>query len=137
MPPKLPAAVADFYRLALTVNLETEPGAALERCLAADFRSVNGQEIKDRATLARQLAFFWKLIPDLRWTPADVVSEGNRFVVRSVATGSPKGDFMGVACDGTKTFRIDTIDIHTVVDGKVAEVYHLEDWATAIRQLSG
>ncbi len=44
---------------------------------------------------------------------------------------------MGIACNGTKTSRIDTIDIHTVVDGKVAEVYYLEDWATAMRQLSG
>ncbi len=137
MSPKLPAAVADFYRLALTINPESEPAAALEQCLAADFRSVNGQETKDRATLARQVAFFWKLIPDLSWTPADVVSDGNRFVVRSVATGSPKGDFMGIACDGTRSFRIDTIDIHTIVDGKVAEVYHLEDWATAMRQLRG
>ncbi len=58
MSPKLPAAVADFYRLALTVNPESEPAAALEQCLAADFRSVNGQETKDRATLARQVAFF-------------------------------------------------------------------------------
>jgi predicted ester cyclase len=137
MPPKLPAAVADFYRFALTVNRESEPAAALDHCLAADFRSVNGQEVKDRATLARQLVIFWKLIPDLSWTPADAVTEGNRVVVRSVATGSPKGDFMGIACDGTKSFRIDTIDIHTAVDGKVAEVYHLEDWATAIRQLRG
>ena len=34
-------------------------------------------------------------------------------------SGTPNGDFMGLPTDGTKSFKIMTIDIHTIVDGKV------------------
>jgi predicted ester cyclase len=57
-------------------------------------------------------------------------------VVRSIASGSPKGAFMGLQLDGSKSFRIDTIDIHEVEGGQIVRVHHLEDWATAIKQLS-
>ena len=133
----LEAIVLPFYTHALTVNAETGSTAVLERILADDFQSVNGQEVKPKAVLIKQIEFFWKLIPDLRWEPKDVVVEGDKVVVRSVATGSPRGPFMGLETDGTRAFRIDTIDIHEVRDGRVARVYHLEDWATAIRQLKG
>jgi len=56
-------------------------------------------------------------------------------VVRSKATGAPNGDFMGLPTNGTKSFDIVTIDIHKVADGKILEVNHLEDWATAMKQL--
>ena len=53
-----------------------------------------------------------------------------------MASGTPNGDFMGVKADGTKSFKTMTIDIHTVENGQVVEVHHLEDWGTAIKQLS-
>jgi len=56
-------------------------------------------------------------------------------VVRSIASGNPVGAFMGLTLDGSKAFRIDTIDIPTVENGRITEVFHLEDWATAISQL--
>lgn len=133
--PALHDVLTPFYRQALTVNSEAIPAAVLDRVLADGFRSVNGQEVKDKATLVRQLEAFWKLIPDMTWDPKDELFEGDRAVVRSVATGSPRGMFMGLQLDGTRSFRIDTIDIHTIRDGRIVEVYHLEDWATAIRQL--
>jgi len=129
--------VAPFYQQALTVNRETTSTVVLERVLAEGFRSVNGQEVKDKGTLTRQVESFWKLIPDLRWEPKEGVVEGNRIVVRCVASGSPRGSFLGMQLDGSKSFRIDTIDIHTIENDRIVEVYHLEDWATAIRQLKG
>lgn len=133
----LKAVIAPFYTKALTVNAETSSTAVLERLLAADFLSINSQETKSRATLIKQVEGFWRLIPDLKWEPQDMVVGGNKVVVRSVASGSPRGNFMGMELDGTRSFRIDTTDIHEVVDGQIARVHHLEDWATAIRQLSG
>ena len=127
--------LAPFYRQALTVNAETTPAAVLEQILAPNFQSINGQEIKDCATLMKQLAYFWMLVPDLKWEPKDKIVEGNKAVIRSVASGSPKGNFMGIECDGSKSFKIDTIDIHEIENGKIVRVYHLEDWATAMRQL--
>lgn len=127
--------LAPFYTQALTVNGDTTPTAVLQRVLADHFHSQNGQETKDKNKLIAQMEFLWKLIPDLKFDPQDKVVEGNKVVIRSIASGSPKGNFMGLECDGTKSFRIDTIDIHTIENGQIAQVYHLEDWATAMRQL--
>jgi predicted ester cyclase len=129
------AIVAPFYRQALTVNTETTSTAVLERILADGFQSINGQETKSKAALIKQVEFFWKLIPDLKWEPQDLVIGGNKVVVRSVASGSPKGSFMGLELDGSRAFKIDTTDIHEIEDGRIARVHHLEDWATAIKQL--
>lgn len=131
--------VAPFYKQALTVNTATTPAAVLERILADKFQSINSQEAKDKATLIGQVTFFWKLIPDLVWAPKDLVigTEGQKVVVRAVASGSPKGDFMGMKLDGTRSFKIDTTDIHEIENGQITRVYHLEDWATAMKQLRG
>ncbi len=128
-------ALMAFYEKALTVNTETNPADVLDRILADGFVSKGSEESKSKNQLSGQLGFFWKLIPDLKWMPQDMINEGNKYVVRSKATGTPNGDFMGLATDGTKSFEIMTIDIHTVLDGKVQEVYHLEDWGTAMKQL--
>ncbi len=129
------AALMAFYEKALTVNTETRPEVVLATILADDFVSKGSLESKNKAQLTGQLGFFWKLIPDLKWVPQEVVNEGNKYVVRSLASGTPNGDFMGLPTDGTKTFSIMTIDIHTIIDGKVVEVHHLEDWGTAMKQL--
>ena len=65
-----------------------------------------------------------------------MLQEGNKVIVRSLASGTPNGNFMGTPTDGSKSFKIMTIDIHTVENGQVVEVYHVEDWLTAIGQLS-
>ncbi len=129
------AIVEQFYGKALTVNTETTPTAVLGRLLADDFASQNGQETKGKATLIQQVEGFWKLIPDLAWKIQEVLVDGTKIVVRSVASGSPKGPFMGKQLDGSRSFKIDTIDIHELEGGRIARVYHLEDWATALRQL--
>lgn len=128
-------ALLAFYEKALTVNTETRPEPVLAKILADNFVSKGSVESKTKEQLTGQLGFFWKLIPDLKWVPQDIVNEGNKYVVRSLATGSPNGDFMGLATDGSKSFEIMTIDIHTIEDGKVIEVFHLEDWGTAMKQL--
>ena len=131
------AIVAPFYKKALTVNTETTSTAVLEKILADNFQSLNGNEVKDKATLIKQLVFFWQLIPDLTWTPQDLVigQDGKKVVVRCIATCSPKGNFMGIECDGSKSFKIDSIDIHEIENGQISRVHHLEDWATAMQQL--
>ena len=127
--------VEPFYTKCLTVNQETNLPELLGKLLADKFLSFGSVEAKNKAQLIGQLQFFWKLIPDMKWEIQEMLQDGNRIIVRSIATGSPKGDFMGLPTDGTKTFKIMTIDIHTIENGQVVEVYHLEDWATAMRQL--
>ena len=133
------AIVASFYKQALTVNTESKPTSVLEKILAPGFQSINSQGTKDKATLMQQVVGFWKLIPDLKWEPQDLVIgvDGKKVVVRAVASGSPRGNFMGIELDGSKSFKIDSIDIHEIENGQIIRVHHLEDWATGIKQLKG
>jgi predicted ester cyclase len=131
------STVLPFYREALTVNDQTTPAEVLSRILSPEFQSLSAQGSKTRDMLIGQLAGFWRLIPDLRWEPQEVLVCGDKVTVRSVATGTPKGNFFGVETDGSRAFRIDTIDIHEVVDGVVTRVHHVEDWAAAFRQVRG
>jgi predicted ester cyclase len=132
---EIESTVLPFYRLALTVNPDTTPTDVLGRILADDFESISAQGVKTRTALSGQIEAFWRLIPDLRWEVQDVVASGDKVVVRSIATGTPKGTFLGVETDGTRAFRIDTIDIHELAEGRVARVHHVEDWASALRQV--
>ncbi len=127
--------VIPFYFDCLTVNSHADVGEVMGRILADDFLSI-GPQNKNKAQLTSQVQFFWKLIPDLKWEIQEMLVDGNKVIVRSTATGSPKGDFMGlVGLDGSKSFSITTIDVHTVSNGQVKCVNHLEDWGTAIAQL--
>ncbi|MCZ8229336.1 ester cyclase [Flavobacterium sp.] len=128
-------ALTAFYKKALTVNTETTPTAVLTEVLADDFVSYGSVDSKGKPALIALVEFFWKLIPDLKWEPQDIANDGNKYVVRCMASGTPNGDFMGIPTDGTKTFNIMSIDFHTVIDGKLTSVHHLEDWATAMKQL--
>jgi predicted ester cyclase len=128
-------ALIAFYRKALTVNIETNPAEVLNSILTDDFISYGSVESKGKEGLIGMLNFFWNLMPDLKWEPQELLNDGEKYIVRSKATGTPKGDFMGLTTDGTKSFEIMTIDIHKIVDGKILAVHHIEDWAAAIKQL--
>lgn len=129
--------VAPFYTQCLTVNPDTDVAEAMGKILADGFQSKGSVEIKTKEQLIGQVQFFWKLIPDLKWEIQEMFQDGSRVIVRSIASGTPKGNFMGAPTDGSKAFQIMTIDIHTVQNGQVMEVYHLEDWPTAMKQLQG
>lgn len=127
--------VATFYNGCLTVNAQTNASEVLEKLLADDFQSINAKETKGKAQLIGQVVGFWKLMPDMKWEIKDMVQEGNQIAVRSELSASPNGSFMGMELDGTKSFKIMAIDIHTIENGQIKTVHHLEEWMTAINQL--
>lgn len=108
-----------------------------ERLMAPSFESVGdfSGKPKKRDELIKQIQGFHKLVPDLKWEPQEIIEAGNRIVVRSRATGTPKGPLFGVDGKG-KAFTLMSIDIHEVVGGQIVRVYHVEDWAGAMRQLA-
>ena len=128
--------VRPFYTKCLTVNSDTNVAETMGKILADGFQSKGSMDMKTKEQLIGQIQFFWKLVPDLKWEIQEMIQEGNQVVVRSLASGTPNGNFMGVETNGTKPFKTMTIDIHTVKNGQVVEVHHLEDWSTAIKQLS-
>ena len=126
--------VATFYNDCLTVNETTNTNEVLEKLLADDFQSINAKESKGKTQLIGQVAGFWKLMPDMKWEIKDMVQEGNQVVVRSEFSASPKGNFMGMDLDGSKTFKTMAMDMHTIENGQIKTVYHVEEWSTAIAQ---
>jgi steroid delta-isomerase-like uncharacterized protein len=131
----LKETVRPFYSECLTVNKRADASAIMGRLLADDFQSVGSVDSKGKAQLIGQVNFFWKLVPDLVWEIQEMIQEGNHVVVRSIASGTPNGDFMGLPTDGSRSFKIMTIDVHTVERGQIKKVHHLEDWGTAMKQL--
>ena len=129
--------VQRLYSESLTVSPGGDPAAAMQEVLADSFQSVGSEGAKGKAEFIGQIQFFWKLVPDLKWDAQEMVQEGNKVVVRSIASGSPTGDFFGMPTDGSKSFKITTMDMHTVEGGQITQVCHVEDWATAMKQLKG
>lgn len=129
--------VRPFYTESLTVNPNSNPATTMDRLLADDFQSIGSIDVKGKTELMGQIQFMRKLVPDLKWEVQEMLQEGNTVVVRSIASGTPNGDFMGLTTDGSKAFKIMTIDIHTVKDGKIKQVKHVEDWVVAMKQLQG
>ncbi len=128
------AVVAPFYD-ALNLPATKDVRALVESVAVADWRSIAGESTsKGRDEFIAQVMGFGKGIPDLKWDIKEVMVAGDRVIVRSEASGTPAGDFMGVP-HGGKSFAVMTLDVHTVVDGKLVRAHHVEDWASAIRQL--
>ena len=89
---------------------------------------------KSREQFVPQVQGFGRLIPDLKWVPQQILREGNRYTVIGRATGTPSGVFFGQPHTG-RSFDILSIDVHTVEGGVIVHSYHVEDWASALRQL--
>ena len=138
------AAVADNAQTVQTFyDLLSNPGStshvsAFVGATSDTWESVgdySGQN-KTRDAFLGQMGFFDKLIPNLEWTVEAMHQDGDFVTVRSRATGTPVGPLFGVDGQG-RSFEILTIDIHELSDGKIIRSYHVEDWATALRQLAG
>ncbi len=133
---KAEAFVAPFYEM--LSNLGTADVAAGIAAMATpDYRSYGSNDKGDALPeIAAGLKALGTAVPDLAFRVVDVIPADNTIVVRGEATGTPVVPFFGVEPTG-KSFRIMSIDVWTLTDGKVSAIHHVEDWATAIRQLSG
>ena len=96
--------------------------------LVVDFRSVF---LERRKRLARVLA---SAIPDMKFDIKEVLVAGDRVVVRGEVTVTPAGALFGAPHTG-KSFRMMTIDIQTIKDGKIVKTFHMENWLSTIGQL--
>jgi predicted ester cyclase len=129
--------VQTFYDLLSNPGSESHTAAFVEST-SAEWESVGDYSGKNkpRDAFLGQMGFFAKLIPDLEWSVQSMHQDGDFVTVRSRATGTPTGPFFGVDGQG-RSFDIMTIDIHELEDGKIVRSFHVEDWATALKQLSG
>ncbi|WP_417270659.1 ester cyclase [Celeribacter sp.] len=131
------ATVTTFYDLLSNPNSQ-ESVAAFKAATSEDWISMGDYSgnTKTRDAFLGQVGGYAQLMPDLNWAIQDMHQDGDTFVVRSRATGTPVAPFFGVDGEG-RSFDIMTIDILELEDGVIARTYHVEDWAGALQQLSG
>ena len=72
--------------------------------------------------------------PDFRMTVEDIIQEGNKVVARVRASGTHKGEFMGMPATGNK-FDVALIDISEFRDDKLIGHWGVMDMAAMMEQL--
>ena len=128
------AAVAPFYK-ALNAEFTKDSADLVRQATAPEWTSCSGNELcNTRDEVIAGIAGRLKSVPDLKWQIKEVLVSGNQVTVRGEATGTPSGEFFGTPHTG-KSFKIMSIDVHTIEGGKVVRSYHIENWIGAVRQL--
>ena len=127
--------VAPLYE-ALNEPSKKDVPALLAQAANSDYRSYStNDDWLTRDQLADVFKMIGAAVPDLRWTIEDILTVGDQIVVRGRATGTPVREFWGAQPTG-KRFNTMAIDIFTVKHGKLASAYHVENWMTALQQIS-
>lgn len=130
------AAVQTFYNIFTNPSPETH--AAFLAAASEDWKSYADysgeyQVREEYLPISEGIAAF---MPDLEFTIEAMHQDGNFVTVRSRSIATPAGEFMGIDPEG-RNFDIMNIDIHELKDGKLVNLWHIEDWATAMQQMSG
>jgi predicted ester cyclase len=129
------ASVAPFYK-ALNAEFAKDSADLIRQATAPEWVSCRGNDVcNSRDEVMAGIAARLKSVPDLKWQIKDVLVAGNQVTIRGEAAGTPAGEFMGAAHTG-KSFKVMSIDVHTIEGGRMLRSYHIEDWLGAIRQLT-
>jgi len=129
------ASVAPFYK-ALNAEFANDSPELIRQTTAPQWVSCRGNDIcNTRDEVIAGIGQRLKSVPDLKWEIKEILVSGNQVTVRGEAAGTPAGEFMDVPHSG-KSFKLMSIDVHTLEGGKMVRSYHIEDWLGAVRQLS-
>jgi ketosteroid isomerase-like protein len=130
------AIIAPWYSL-FNVKSRGDVKAIEEQVLTSDYESCAGYlpgECWGRDTSIKVVGNFANSIPDMTFDIKEVLVARDRVIVRGEVSGTPAGELFGAPHTG-KSFKIMTIDIQTIKDGKIAKTFHMENWLSAFRQL--
>ena len=128
-------SVAPFYK-ALNAEFANESAELIKQSTAPQWISCRGNDLcNSRDEVIAGIGQRLKSVPDLKWEIEEILVSGNQVTVRGEATGTPAGEFMGAPHTG-KSFKVMSIDVHTLEAGKMVRSYHIEDWLGAVRQIS-
>ena len=121
------AAVAPFYK-ALNAEFASDSPDLIRAATAPEWVSCrNNEACNTRDEVIAGVGARLKSVPDLSWQIKDVLVSSNQVTVRGEASGTPAGEFFGAPHSG-KSFKVMSIDVHTLRDGKMIRSYHIEDW---------
>jgi len=72
--------------------------------------------------------------PDAGTKVEELLAEGDRVVMRGTVTGTHKGSFMGAPPTG-KSFKVATMSVFRIANGKIAEHWGVVDGTGVMQQL--
>jgi predicted ester cyclase len=75
-------------------------------------------------------------VPDLKVEQVEVIANDDVVAVRSRVTGTNTAPLFGQPATG-RAVTFTAMDIHRIKDGKIIETWHVEDFLSMQRQLSG
>ena len=129
------AILVPFYK-ALNAEFAKDAPELIRQSTAPEWVTCRGNEAcNSRDEVMAGIGQRLRTIPDLKWEIKEVLVSGNHVTVRGEASGTPSGELMGNPTNG-KSFKLMSIDVHTLEGGKIARTYHVEDWQGAFRQLA-
>ena len=80
------------------------------------------------------LGLFLTALPNFHMTADEILTDGNKVVVRGTMAGTHQGDFMGIPATNN-SFKIQFIDIVEFEDGKATQHWGVTDQAAMMQQL--
>jgi steroid delta-isomerase-like uncharacterized protein len=94
----------------------------------------SGQDWHGLESVKKYASMLRAAFPDLRYTVEDQVAEGEKVVTRYVASGTHRGEIMGIAPTGNRV-QITGISITRIEDGKIVEIWENYDALGMMRRL--
>ena len=129
------ATLVPFYKALNAANVQEAP-ELIKQSTTPEWVTCRGNDLcNTRDEVMAGVGQRLKAIPDLKWEVKEVLVSGDHVIVRGEATGTPAGELMGTPTNG-KSFKLMSLDVHTLEGGKIARTYHVEDWQGAFRQVS-
>lgn len=129
------ANLITFYKALNAANAKDAPELVKQSTTPGWMTCRGNESCNSREEVMAGIGQRLRAIPDLKWEIKEVLISGNHVIVRGEATGTPAGELMGTPTNG-KSFKLMSLDLHTIEDGKIARTYHVEDWQGAFRQMS-
>lgn len=114
--------------------IDAKDYARVKELLAPDFIGHNPQENFNRDAVLQMVSAFYAAFPDGIHKFEDILADGNKVVARAVWEGTQKAEFQGMPPTGNKV-SFWSISISTVVDGKLKELWGMDDNLTMMTQL--
>ena len=84
----------------------------------------------------KTLEAFWAGFPDIQFRIEDLITAGDRVIVRFVGSGTHRGEFMGIPATGKK-IEVSALTIARIENGKVAEEWEELDVFGLLKQIGG
>lgn len=112
--------------------------ALINQLFAPNYRhhDPHNPEVHNLETYTRWLTALRAAFPDLRMQIDDVITEGNKAVLRWTIRGTHTGEYMGLMPTGQK-MTLSGINVYYVADGKITEAWFNYDSVGMMGQLGG